>query len=84
MITFTIILVTLLALVAAVALIVLAGGVGVILAFGDLIVCGGIGNVKIVAACTVILCVDSVERKRNLRVNISSYGAFGPSGIYLT
>ena len=42
MITFTIILITLLALAAAAALIVLAGGVGVVLAFGDLIVCGGI------------------------------------------
>ena len=42
MITFTIILITLLSLVAAAALIVLAGGAGVILAFGDLIVCGGI------------------------------------------
>ena len=40
MITFTIILVTLLSLVAAAALILLAGGAGVILAFGDLIVCG--------------------------------------------
>ena len=42
MITFAIIMIALLSLVAAVALIVLAGGAGVLLAFGDLIVCGGI------------------------------------------
>lgn len=40
MITFIVLLITLLSLVAAAALIVLAGGAGVILAFGDLIVCG--------------------------------------------
>lgn len=40
MITFTIILVTLLLVALAAALIILAGGVGVALAFGDLIVCG--------------------------------------------
>jgi hypothetical protein len=39
MITLAVILVTLLSLVIAAALIVLAGGAGVILAFGDLIVC---------------------------------------------
>lgn len=42
MITFAIILIAALSLVVATALIVLAGGAGVILAFGDLIVCGGI------------------------------------------
>lgn len=40
MITFTIVLIALLSLVTAVALVVLAGGAGVVLAFGDLIVCG--------------------------------------------
>ena len=40
MITFIIILVTLLSLAIAAALIALAGGVGFLLAFGDLIVCG--------------------------------------------
>lgn len=40
MITFTILLVTLLSLAIAVALVVLAGGAGLVLAFGDLIVCG--------------------------------------------
>ena len=42
MITFAIILITLLALAIAAALVILAGGAGVILAFGDLIICGGI------------------------------------------
>lgn len=42
MITFTVILITLLSLAIAAALILLAGGAGVILAFGDLIVCAGI------------------------------------------
>lgn len=42
MITFTVILVALLSLVIAAALVILAGGAGVILAFGDLIVCAGI------------------------------------------
>ena len=42
MITFTIILITLLSLIIAAALIVLAGGAGFILAMGDLIVCAGI------------------------------------------
>lgn len=40
MITFTILLIALLSLVTAAALIVLTGGAGIILAFGDLIVCG--------------------------------------------
>ena len=40
MITFIVILVTLLSLGIAAALIALAGGAGLILAFGDLIVCG--------------------------------------------
>lgn len=40
MITLTIILVALLSLFIAAALIALAGGVGVILAFGDLFICG--------------------------------------------
>lgn len=40
MITFTIILVASLSLLAAAALVILAGGIGVALAFGDLIVCG--------------------------------------------
>lgn len=40
MITFTILAVVLLSLVIATALIILAGGAGVILAFGDLLVCG--------------------------------------------
>ena len=39
MITFTIVLITLLSLGFAAALIVLAGGAGVVLAFGDLIIC---------------------------------------------
>ena len=42
MITFTIILIALLSLAIAVALVILAGGVGVVLAFGDLIICAGI------------------------------------------
>lgn len=42
MITFTIILIVLLALGIAAALVLLAGGAGVILAFGDLFVCAGI------------------------------------------
>jgi hypothetical protein len=42
MITFTVILIALLSLVIAAALVILAGGAGVILAFGDLIVCAGI------------------------------------------
>ena len=40
MFTFTIILVTILSLILATALIILAGGAGLIVAFGDLIVCG--------------------------------------------
>lgn len=40
MITFTILLVTLLSLIIATALIILAGGAGIIVAFGDVIVCG--------------------------------------------
>lgn len=40
MVTFFVLLITLIALLIAAALIVLVGGVGVILAFGDLIVCG--------------------------------------------
>ena len=40
MITFIVLLVTILSLIAAGALIVLAGGAGFIVAFGDLIVCG--------------------------------------------
>ena len=40
MITFTILVVAILALIIAATLIVLAGGVGFVLAFGDLIVCG--------------------------------------------
>ena len=40
MITFTILLITLLVLGIVTALVVLAGGAGIILAFGDLIVCG--------------------------------------------
>jgi hypothetical protein len=40
MITFTILLITLLSLAIAVALVVLAGSAGIILAFGDLFVCG--------------------------------------------
>ena len=40
MITFTILLITLLAVAIAAALIVLLGGAGIVLAFGDLIVCG--------------------------------------------
>ena len=42
MITFTMLLITLLALIIATALIIIAGGAGVILALGDLIVCGAI------------------------------------------
>lgn len=40
MITFTILLVALLSLIIATALIILAGGAGIIVAFGDVIVCG--------------------------------------------
>lgn len=40
MITFIVLLVTIVSLIIAAALIVLAGGAGIILAFGDLIVCG--------------------------------------------
>ena len=40
MITFTVLLITVLSLIAATVLIVLAGGAGVILACSDLIVCG--------------------------------------------
>ena len=40
MITFTILLVTLLSLIIATALIILAGGAGLIVALGDVIVCG--------------------------------------------
>ena len=40
MITFTILLITLLALIIATALIILAGGAGIIVAFGDVIICG--------------------------------------------
>lgn len=40
MITFTFILVALLTLIIATALIILAGGAGIIVAFGDVIVCG--------------------------------------------
>ena len=40
MVTFTILVITILSLVAATALVILAGGAGVVLAFGDLIVCG--------------------------------------------
>lgn len=40
MITFAILLVVLLSLMIAAALVILAGGVGVVLAFGDLIICG--------------------------------------------
>lgn len=42
MITFAILLVVLLSLAIAAALVILAGGAGVVLAFGDLIICGGI------------------------------------------
>ena len=40
MITFIVLLVTIVSLIIAAALIVLAGGAGFVLAFGDLIVCG--------------------------------------------
>lgn len=42
MVTFAILLVILFTLVIAAALAVLAGGAGIVLAFGDLIICGGI------------------------------------------
>lgn len=42
MITFMVILIALLSLAIAAALVLLAGGAGVILAFGDLFVCAGI------------------------------------------
>ena len=42
MITFTVILITLLSLAIAAALVILAGGAGFILALGDLAVCAGI------------------------------------------
>lgn len=39
MITFTILLITLLALAIAIALFIITGGVGILLVFGDLIIC---------------------------------------------
>ena len=49
-----------------------------------LVVGGGVGDIEIVAAVAVKFRINSVERERDLSVNVGANGVFWPRREYLT